>query len=153
MTFSEIHGKPTSKNSEDLLTSDIFGCCSFLEYQELLEHILSEAVHFNSKDKHCINEPVIMDEYIFWPRFRVESSQTGPDVLILLWHSGYRCTLILIEAKYNSEKSSEADYSVEDVTDQLARELMIIENQEICRQNPLLKGFELASKYLISVVR
>lgn len=151
MTFSEIHGKPTTIDSEDLLTSDIFGCCYFLEYRELLEHVLQEALHFNSKDKLCINEPVISDEYFFWTKFRIGNSQTEPDVLILLRHPGYRCTLILIEAKYNSEKSSEADYSVEYVTDQLARELMVIENQKICRQNSLMEGFELASEYLIYV--
>jgi hypothetical protein len=151
MTFSEIHSKPTTIDSEDLLTSDIFGCCSFLSYPELLEHVLREAVHFGSRDNLCVPETVLSEEYLFWPKFRTGRSQTEPDVLIILRHSGNRCTLVLIEAKFNYEKSSEADYTVEDVTDQLARELMIIENREICSQNPALEGFEIASKYLIYV--
>lgn len=151
MTFSEIYGKPTSIDSEDLLTSDIFGCCSFLVYHDFLEHILNEALHFNSKDKLCINEPVLSDEYLFWPRFRIRRSQTEPDVLILLRHPGNKFTLVLIEAKFNSGKSSEADYSTEDVTDQLARELTIIENKDIYSQNFSLEGHEIKAKALIYV--
>ncbi len=151
MTFSEIHSKPTTVDSEDLLTSDIFGCCSFLNYNELLEHVLRESVHFNSKDNLCIPETVISEEYLFWPRFHTGRSQTEPDVLIILRHPGNLCTLVLIEAKFNSDKSSEADYTSEDVTDQLARELMIIHNQKICSQNTTLEGLEIASKYLIYV--
>lgn len=151
MTFSEIHSKPTTVDSEDLLTSDIFGVCSFLNYHELLEHVLREAVHFNSKDNLCIHEAVLSEEYLFWPRFRTGRSQTEPDVLIILRHPENRCTLVLIEAKYNSDKSSEADYTSEDVTDQLARELLIIQNRKICSQNLALEGLEIASKYLIYV--
>lgn len=151
MTFSEIYGKLTTADSEDLLTSDVFGCCSFLGYHELLEHILNEALHFISRDRLTINEPVISDEYLFWPRFRIRRSQTEPDVLILLQHPGNKCTLVLIEAKYNSGKSSEADYSTEHVTDQLARELTIIENKDICSQNLSLEGHEIKAKALIYV--
>ncbi len=151
MTFSEIHSKLTTVDSEDLLTSDIFGCCSFLNYNELLEHVLREAVHFGSRDNLCIPETVLSEEYLFWPRFRTGRSQTEPDVLIILRHPGNRCTLVLIEAKFNSDKSSEADYTSEDVTDQLARELMIIENQGVCGQSLSLEGVEIASKALIYV--
>ncbi|HIH93555.1 TPA: hypothetical protein HA338_05795 [Methanosarcina acetivorans] len=151
MTFSEIHSKLTTVDSEDLLTSDIFGCCSFLNYNDLLEHVLRESVHFNSKDNLCIPKTVISEEYLFWPRFRTGRSQTEPDVLIMLRHPGNQCTLVLIEAKFNSDKSSEADYTSEDVTDQLARELMIIENQGVCGQSLSLEGFEIASKALIYV--
>lgn len=151
MTFSEIHGKLTTINSEDLLTSDIFGCCSFLGYHELLEYLLNNSLHFSSKSKLSINEPVISDEYFFWPRFRIRKLQTEPDVLILLRHPDNKCTLVLIEAKYNSGKAVEADFNIEDVTDQLARELIIIENKDICSQNLSLEGLEIETKALIYV--
>lgn len=151
MTFSEIYCKPTTIDSEDLLTSDIFGCCSFLEYHDLLKHILNEALHFVSRNKLSINESIISDEYLFWPRFRIRELQTEPDLLILLRHPGNKCTLVLIEAKYNSGKATEADFNIEDVTDQLARELTIIENKEICSQNLELDGLEIASRALIYV--
>ncbi len=151
MTFSEINNKLTTISSEDLLTSDILGCCSFLNYNELLECILKEAVHFDHRKELDIFEPVVSEEYIFWPMVKTGRTRTEPDVLILLNHSANKCTLILIEAKYNSGKSSEADYDEDDVTDQLARELRIIEEQQIYTQLSILEGKEIVSKALVYV--
>lgn len=151
MTFSEINNKLTNINSEDLLTSDIFGCCSFLNFRDLLEHILKETIHFDSNNEFHISESVISEEYIFWPRIKTGKTQTEPDVLIALQHPENKCTLILIEAKYNSGKSSEADYDTYEVTDQLARELRIIEEQELYTQFAFLEGKRIVSKALIYV--
>jgi len=152
VTFSEINGKPTTILSEDLLTSDIFGCCSFLEYEDLLKDILREAIHFNSESHFSPPDSVCSDDYIFWPRFQTgESKQTEPDVLIVLRHSDKECSLVLIESKYNSGKSSEADYDMDVITDQLARELLILEDEKIHRQSPTLSNTIVKSKALIYV--
>ena len=152
MTFSEINRKPTTTSSEDLLTSDIFGCCSFLEYEDLLKDVLGEAIHFNFEKQFIPPDSVCSDDYIFWPRFQTdESIQTEPDVLIVLRHSNTECSLVLIESKYNSGKSSEADYDVDKITDQLSRELMIIENEKIFSQHPQLYGLNVISRALIYV--
>lgn len=152
MTFSEINRKPTTILSEDLLTSDIFGCCSFLQYRDLLKDILREAIYFNSKSHFSPPDSVCSDDYIFWPRFQTaESMQTEPDVLIVLRHSNKECSLVLIESKYNSGKSSEADYDVDKITDQLSRELMIIENEKIFSQHSQLYGLNVTSRALIYV--
>lgn len=151
MTFSEINNKLTTINSEDLLTSDILGCCSFLNYEELLKCVLKEATHFDDRKKLVVNEPVLSDQYIFWPMVKTGRARTEPDVIIILHHPENKCTLILIEAKYNSGKSSEADYNVDDVTDQLARELRIIEEQQLSAQLSGIEGKEIISKALVYV--
>jgi len=152
VTFSEIKGKPTTILSEDLLTSDIFGCCSFLKYEDLLKDVLGEAIHFNSESQFSPPDSVCSDDYIFWPRFQTyESKQTEPDVLIVLRNSNTECSLVLIESKYNSGKSSEADYDMDEITDQLSRELMIIENEKIFSQHPQLYGLNVISRALIYV--
>ncbi|MCK4797676.1 MAG: hypothetical protein KAT05_09855, partial [Spirochaetes bacterium] len=95
---------------------------------------------------------VISDDYLFWPRFNTSvSKQTEPDLLIILWHSEKECSLALIESKFNSGKSSEADYDVEEITDQLARELLILESKEIFTQNPILSDVNIISKALFYV--
>lgn len=152
MTFSEINRKPTTILSEDLLTSDIFGCCSFLEYGDLLKDILREAIHFNSESHFTPPDSVCSDEYIFWPRFQTgESMKTEPDVLIVLRHSDIECSLVLIKSKYNSGKSSEADYDMDEITDQLARELLILEDEKIHQQSPTLSNTIVKSKALLYV--
>jgi len=152
VTFSEINGKPTTVSSEDLLTSDIFGCCSFLEYKDLLKDVLGEAIHFNSENQFIPPDSVCSDDYIFWPIFQTdESIRTEPDVLIALRHSNTECSLVLIESKYNSGKSSEADYDVDKITDQLSRELLIIEDEKIFSQHPQLYGVNVTSRALIYV--
>lgn len=152
MTFSEIHGKPTNSLSEDLLTSDVFGSCYFASYSNLLKCILEEAVHFESKKKFITKRDVVHDEYFFWPRFRIDNLQTEPDVFIILWHSQEDCSLIIIESKYRSDKSSEPDYNCENITDQLARELLILENKDVFSQiSPKLKTANVISKSLFYI--
>ncbi|MGD9778610.1 hypothetical protein [Methanomethylovorans sp.] len=151
MTFSEINNKLTNINSEDLLTSDIFGCCSFLNFDELLKYILKESMHFDSNDQLDTSEPVVSEEYIFWPRIKTGKTHTEPDVLIILQHPENKCSLILIEAKYSSGKSSEANYDTDEITDQLAKELRIIEEQELYTQFGFLEGKQIVSKALIYV--
>ena len=151
MTFSEIHNKPTSIESEDLLTSDIFGCCSFLLYDDLMKHILEEAVHFDNNEKYCSSEIVYRDSYFFWPRFQTGNIQTEPDLFVVLWHTDKDCSLVLIESKYKSGKSSEASDIDKEITDQLARELRIIESKEIYSKVPELVDANIMSKALFYV--
>lgn len=151
MTFSEIYNKPTSIQSEDLLTSDIFGCCSFLQYDDLMKYVLGEAIHFTLHTNFERLETVIRDTYYFWPRFQTGNRQTEPDLFVVLWHSDKDCSLVLIESKYNSGKSSEASDSDEEITDQLARELSIIESKEIYTQIPELIDANIISNTLFYV--
>lgn len=151
MTFSEIYNKPTSIQSEDLLTSDIFGCCSFLQYDDLMKYVLGEAIHFTLYTYFECLETVIRDTYYFWPRFQTGNKQTEPDLFVVLWHSDKDCSLVLIESKYNSGKSSEASDSDEEITDQLARELSIIESKEIYTQIPELIDANVISNTLFYV--
>ena len=151
MTFSEIHKKPTSTQSEDLLTSDIFGCCSFLQFDDLMKYVLGEAVHFTLYTNFECIKPVIRDTYHFWHRFQTGNRQTEPDLFVVLWHSDKDCSLVLIESKYNSGKSSEASDIDGEITDQLARELSIIESKEIYTQIPELKDANVISNTLFYV--
>ncbi|QLC50991.1 hypothetical protein HWN40_12520 [Methanolobus zinderi] len=122
-----------------------------MNYEELLKCVLKEAIHFNEGKKLAIIEPVFSDKYIFWPMIKTGRTRTEPDVIIILDHPENKCTLILVEAKYNSGKSSEADYDVDDVTDQLARELRIIEEQQLYVQLSGLESKEIISKALVYV--
>ena len=152
MTFSEIYNKPTTIQSEDLLTSDIFGCCSFLQYDDLMKYVLGEAVHFASHTNFECLETVIRDTYYFWPRFQTGNTQTEPDLFVVLWHSDKECSLVLIESKYNSGKSSEASDIDKEITDQLARELSIIESKEIYTQISELIDANVISNTLFYVI-
>ncbi|ADI73276.1 conserved hypothetical protein [Methanohalobium evestigatum Z-7303] len=151
MTFSEINEKPTYMHSEDLLTSDVFGCCSFLEYRDLLDYLLKMSTHFASGNGFTQSREVISDNYFFWPRFKTDLSFIEPDVLIILWHSNNSCSLVIVESKYLSGKSSEADYDIDNITDQLAKELMILETKSFYSQLSSLKRVHVLSEMLLYV--
>lgn len=117
------------ENMEDILTSTVFGIFRYMSPQEGILPFLARArtvcadhVEFGDGDRpfaslEKCNDAVSVD-YDFWPRW----SHCEPDVLVRVRFNERDRWLIAVEAKYRSGKSSEADDSVEDPTDQLARE-------------------------------
>ena len=116
------------ENMEDILTSNVFGLLKYVPPGEgLLNYLaLAEDEDGNQPLKYLrsLNE-VSQDSisYEFWPWWK-EPNCYGcePDVVISLKISAQKKLLVLIEAKYLSGKSSEADEVDDTPTDQLARE-------------------------------
>ena len=115
------------ENMEDILTSNVFGLLRYVRPREGILKYLSLAEDENGERpleylgflSDVPNESV---EYEFWPWWE-EPDCYGcePDVVIKLEIPDKKGLLVLIEAKYLSGKSSEADESILP-TDQLARE-------------------------------
>jgi len=127
MTIAELRGKISSlganvtDTSEDLLTSDVFGCLRYVPPECGLVQFL-ETARALSKDSFCTTRPVIRAHWSFWPSLRFPSrTACEPDVVIGL-ESSKGIHLVVIEAKYLSDKSSYEDEG-ERPNDQLAREL------------------------------
>lgn len=124
MLEAQLRGKLTGEqeNLEDLLTSNVFGSIKYVPLEEGLLPILQNAE--NEKGEFPLkNIGSIVDvKYEFWP-WIPENSCKGcePDVLITIMHKSGKKTIVLVEAKYLSGKSSE---SIEKYgpNDQLARE-------------------------------
>ena len=113
---------------EDILTSNVFGLLRYVRPQEGIMKYLSLAEDEDRKrplESLSFLSEVPQDsiEYEFWPWWE-ESDCIGcePDVVISLKIPDKKDLLVLIEAKYLSGKSSEADESYDTPTDQLARE-------------------------------
>jgi len=130
MTVAEIHGKISSTGSnltdrmEDLLTSDVFGTCKYLQPRELLIPFLKTST---SLDGHqlavFLEDDIISVNYMFWPRL----TKTEPDLLLQIQTDTEKDLLVMIEAKYLSGKSSASldEYELEIASapsDQLAKE-------------------------------
>ena len=116
------------ENMEDILTSNVFGLLRYVQPQEGILKYLSLAEdkdgirpleYLNSFNEFLQNSV----EYEFWPWWQ-EMGCIGcePDVVISIKIPDKKDLLILIEAKYLSGKSSEADESYDTPYDQLARE-------------------------------
>ncbi len=121
------------ENMEDILTSNVFGVFKYLPPERALFPFLSKAKSLEGKNLSETLFPNPKIEYEFWPWLE-EAGCNGcePDVRIdLTWPNGKK-TIVLVEAKYRSGKSSEEDEedrgdnpSPEDtrlLVDQLARE-------------------------------
>jgi hypothetical protein len=109
-------------NMEDMLTSNVFGIMKYLPPFELLLPFLAYAV--DSEERPLLNglDETSEVEYDFWPKLN-EAGCNGcePDVILRITETNGRKIILLIEAKYLSGKSSEADESAIP-NDQLARE-------------------------------
>jgi hypothetical protein len=107
---------------EDLLTSDVFGCLRYLPPQTGLLPFLLTARSVQGREFKLI--PGISKVHsLFWPWLNFKGrSSCEPDVLLGLEDDQGRMHLVMIEAKYHSGISSEADEG-EDPRHQLAREL------------------------------
>jgi len=112
------------ENMEDILTSLVFGCFKYIDVNEGLMPFISYSVNQNKELLGKSLVEVVSAEFVFWPRLH----ETGcircePDVLIHLYHKSGLKSVVLIEAKYHSLKSSYSDDTpLSPPTDQLARE-------------------------------
>jgi hypothetical protein len=124
MFEAQLKGKLTREEEdlEDLLTSNVFGAIKYVHYIEGLMPLLSEAeTGDGSKPLQGLNV-IYKPEYQFWPSLKEEDcNPCEPDVLISITQSNGKQILILVEAKFKSGKSSEADLS-DKPSDQLSKE-------------------------------
>lgn len=124
MLAAQLHGKLTRKEEdlEDLLTSNVFGSMQYIAPEDGLILLLSSAEIFDCsfplKGLQISEAP----KYEFWQWLQGHKCiGCEPDLLIHLKQDNDKKIIILVEAKYKSGKSSEADES-EFLMDQLARE-------------------------------
>lgn len=131
MTIAELRGKISGSGqnltdtSEDLLTSDVFGCLRYVSPECGLVQFLQTATTL-SKSEFSTPRPIISAHWSFWPSIHFRDRlPCQPDVVIGL-ESQTGLHLVMIEAKYHSEKSS-YENGGEHPNDQLARELHNLE--------------------------
>lgn len=124
MLEAQLHGKLSVEQErlEDLLTSNVFGSIKYVPFEKglipLLRNVENEKGDFPLKDIGSIVDV----KYEFWPQLSEDDcKRCEPDVLITITHELGKKTIILVEAKYLSGKSSEAT-DEEEPNDQLARE-------------------------------
>jgi len=110
------------ENMEDILTSITFGLLKYIPVNEGLLQLLSFAYDINDNKLPNSLHECTNAKYEFWPLIQDYHNSCEPDVLIEV-SSIKDKYLILIEAKYNSEKTSLKEKN-EFVGDQLAKEYM-----------------------------
>jgi len=118
---------------EDILTSNVFGLLRYLPAEHGLLPFLAQARSVDGRRLET-PDPVagVQTNTTFWPSLAEQGcASCEPDVLIRIdWPSPRaRRFLILVEAKYHSGKSSEADESSIVPLDQLAREWSNLESK------------------------
>lgn len=112
---------------EDILTSNVFGLFKLLPPEKALFKFLAEAIDPFAQANDEINPLAGLPastkvSYEFWPHWQEPDSYfCEPDLVLRLAQPDGKNIIILIEAKYLSGKSSEADDSDKPL-DQLARE-------------------------------
>lgn len=107
---------------EDLLTSNVFGSIEYVPLNQGLELILEQTEMENGEHPITRIAPGSPVKYEFWPQVReADCKFCEPDVLISFETLEGRPILLLVEAKYRSEKSSSPDREIAP-NDQLARE-------------------------------
>jgi len=127
-----LHGKLSreQENMEDILTSNVFGLLSYLPPAKGLLPFLAKAETLEGEKPLArlaapgITEHVQMaeEDVRFWPWLEDETCDPcEPDLLLTIRSPGIP-VMVLIEAKYRSGKSSEADEADVEVTDQLGRQ-------------------------------
>src|SRR5262245_43252051 len=108
---------------EDLLTSAVFGRLRYLPPEEGLLPFLWCAKYLDGTSVLPEGLEVREVKYTFWPWWELPSSSSAePDLVIELSGGNGDAILVLIEAKFRSFKSSEADLEIHAPNDQLARE-------------------------------
>ena len=116
------------ENMEDILTSNVFGLFQYLPAELGLRPFLAcaedglgnQPLAFLTGEQTPASRAV---DYDFWPWLEeTDCVPCEPDVLLRIELDGRDDLMILIEAKYLSGKSSEADYESDKPTDQLAKE-------------------------------
>jgi len=121
---AQLKGKLVAEEErmEDILTSNVFGSIKYLKPEEGLLPILQSVIDINGQRPFSSIREIYDVHFSFWPWLREnECKPCEPDVLITVRLPDHRKIILLVEAKYLSEKSSEADENPAP-NDQLARE-------------------------------
>ena len=129
---------------EDVLTSNVFGLLRYVQPQEgILKYISLAEDKGGKRPLECLSSlkelPEQSIKYEFWPWWK-ESDCIGcePDLVISIKIPDKEDLLLLIEAKYLSGKSSEADESCDAPTDQLAKEWHDLSVMAKSNESPIL---------------
>lgn len=139
MFEAELHGKRISYDSEDLLTSRVFGLIRHIPPQVLLLPVLSKAKSFRSHNNFPVME--LMEcknpKYIFWPRSNMPN--VGEPDLCIVFHGASRNYILAIEVKFLSSKSGTGEDN-----DQLNRYYkgLISDDSRKYFQNEEISGFK-----------
>lgn len=122
----------TQENMEDVLTSCVFQLLKYAPPSDGLFPFLAAAESLSDSPGEITYPLATLTERDFaenariefehWPFFETPGCERNcePDLLINIAGSGRRNFLVCVEAKYNSDKSSEADPTKPYPTDQLA---------------------------------
>jgi len=114
------------ENMEDILTSNVFGLLRYLPPEHgLLPFLAHASSHDGRKLEMPVAVPGVQAVTRFWPPLEEQGcTPCEPDVLIRITWPGLDGSrfLVLVEAKYLSGKSSEAEESSTEPCDQLAKE-------------------------------
>ena len=114
------------ENMEDILTSNVFGLLRYLPPEHgLLPFLAHASSHDGRKLEMPVPIPDVEVDTEFWPPLAEQGcTRCEPDVLIRIAWPPPDCRrfLVLVEAKYLSGKSSEAEESSTEPCDQLAKE-------------------------------
>ncbi len=132
MLAAQLRGKLTRKEEdlEDLLTSNVFGSIRYSPPEKALIPLLAAAEDSNGFNPLRNLPKISAVTYEFWPYLEDGNGNARePDVLIRIMHETKHQTILLVEAKYKSGKSSEADDGIE-LNDQLASEWDILIKKE-----------------------
>ena len=127
MLQAMLHGKLTrpEEGKEDLLTSNTFGLIKYMPEELVLLPFLSGAWNPLTKERLAtmLNEVVGISSWRFWPYLSHQGCENCvPDVEVIFRNADGSRTCLLVEAKYQSGKSSFASASDAPPNDQLARE-------------------------------
>lgn len=131
MLQAQLHGKLTRavRDKEDLLTSNVFGSIFYVPLHDGLIPLLSIAERRDLENLMDCSFPlrnigkISQKKFEFWPTLSEQGcNPCEPDLLIEITTENHKKIVILVEAKYKSGKSSEADSSDDKPYDQLARE-------------------------------
>lgn len=142
MLQAQLSGKLTrhEQDLEDLLTSNVFGSIKYVPIELGLIPLLSSAENHEGR---IFSQPgidsILEVRYEFWPLLHeVGCAACEPDLLIRITHINGKRSLILVESKYLSGKSSEAD-EMDTPSDQLAREWSnLVSLAKRCNANPIM---------------
>ena len=124
MLQAQLRGKlyRSEEDLEDLLTSNVFGSMKYVPPEEALLPILASSRNGSGEAAVHGLQPESSAEYSFWPWLNEQGCEgSEPDVLITIRLADKQKIIVLVEAKYLSDKSSEANEQTVP-TDQLARE-------------------------------
>jgi len=123
---AQLHGKLTrsEEDLEDILTSNVIGSFEYVPPEDGLVPFLLHSIKQNLHDCPFNDIGKISDvRYEFWTTLDEPTCVAcEPDVIISFIDERNNKIKILVEAKYRSGKSSEADANEKKPYDQLAKE-------------------------------